>query len=67
MRIENCVIITSKDSRIEMTADELRHFFAGNRIVYQEPGADVSPSPASRVPAPSGDQDAAGAEPGRAS
>lgn len=64
MRIENCVIITSKDSRIEMTADELRHFFAGNCVVDRDHIADALPTPTAVQP--SGDQDATAAKSGRA-
>ena len=64
MRIENCVIITSKDSRIEMTAEELRYFFAGNRVVDHDALATALPAGAPFPLAPSGDEDPAAAEPG---
>ena len=41
MRIENCLIIASKDSIIEMTSEELRHFFAGNKVITEMP-SDVA-------------------------
>ena len=65
MRIENCVIITSKDSRIEMTAEELRFFFAGNRVVDRDEFMGLPPADAPLAVPASSDQDAAAAEPRR--
>ena len=65
MRIENCVIITSKDSLIEMTADELRHLFAGNCIVDRDQIKEVLSATTPTTAARSRDQDAALAQPGR--